>query len=88
MLDVERARYSTKCVMPLGFVDSWTKDYPFAGFPSIYNTWSSKVVGRLVSVRLLGLHINRLTNCHSILSSNSGIRFLAIWLTLELSCQV
>lgn len=41
VLDVERARYSTKCVMPLGFVDSWTKDYPFAGFLSIYNTWSS-----------------------------------------------
>lgn len=78
MLNVERARYSTKCVMPLlGFVDNWTKDCPFAGLPSIYNTQSTKVVGRLVSIRLLGLHINRLINHRPILSSNSSIHFLA-----------
>lgn len=89
VLNVERARYSMTCVMPLGFVDNWTKDYyPFAGFPSIYNTWSTRVVSRLVSIRLLGLHIDRLINRCPTLSSNSSIHFLAVWLMLELSCQV
>jgi len=40
VLDVERA---TNCVMQ--FVDSWTKTCTVAGFPSIYNTQSTRLAG-------------------------------------------
>lgn len=48
-----------------GQLDSLDKDLPtFAGVPSIYYTRSTRLVGLLVSLRLLGLHVKCSINRH------------------------
>lgn len=79
VLDVERA---TNCVMQ--FVDSWTKTCPFAGFPSIYNTQSTRLVDCPICPGCIPIS-QSIDMPFFILAS---IQFLAVHLQhVELSCQ-